>query len=224
VEIIAVAVSLIVLYYIFDATLSKEAKYRRTDRKLKQLAQERAEQRRQEHEQLVIDRRFELIRERELLKGTGKVPFVDWEESFLATHTVRFRRPSPPRAKPAGWSVDWDRERLLKQEGLCFWCGNSLGGRAHRDHVYPLASGGANDVSNLVMACPPCNLDKSSKHPLKWLAITKRIGDERKIKLAQVIGNSDVSVVDIATESDLRTAAVEEVVEFDIVQLNLFDE
>ena len=39
------------------------------------------------------------------------------------------------------------------------------------DHVWPLARGGSHTEDNLVMACAACNIRKSAKRPLQWLAM-----------------------------------------------------
>jgi hypothetical protein len=162
--------------------------------------------------------------ERVKLRGTGKILFLDWEVSFLETHTIRFRRPSPPRATPLGWSTKWDEEQLLRQEGCCFWCGSPLAGLAHRDHVDPLARGGANDVSNLVMACPPCNLDKSASDPRKWIWTSSRISDDRRAVLESMIRLAQPLSFNELTDPQEGLDEVDEVIEFDIIQRSLFDD
>lgn len=58
---------------------------------------------------------------------------------------------------------DIDRMEVA-QKGKCWWCQCKLG-KHHVDHRIPLAKGGRNDASNLVLACPPCNLRKAVKLP-----------------------------------------------------------
>ncbi len=41
---------------------------------------------------------------------------------------------------------------------MCAYCG--AGGSLQEDHCTPLKRGGANDISNIAPACPPCNLRK----------------------------------------------------------------
>jgi len=46
----------------------------------------------------------------------------------------------------------------------CHYCGVSLTAQtATRDHVVPLARGGADDLSNIVLACERCNTAKGSR-------------------------------------------------------------
>lgn len=47
----------------------------------------------------------------------------------------------------------------------CYWCGKKKLQKYHIDHYHPLSKGGLHHVSNLVIACPRCNLKKSAKDP-----------------------------------------------------------
>lgn len=183
-----------------------------------------------ERQQEIIKSAVQLEAERIRLKGTGKMPFVDWESTFLETHTIRFRRPSPPRVKPSGWTIGWDKIQLLKQESCCFWCGSPLDGVAHRDHVQPLARGGINHVSNLVMACPPCNLDKSASEPKSWIRKTTRISEERKSVLEGILALHSAEeetyeyISDMDHGFDVDTEDSDQLVEFEVIRLSLFDD
>lgn len=62
-----------------------------------------------------------------------------------------------------------DVKRILEaQKHRCWWCSCRLD-KHHMDHRIPLSRGGANDPSNLVASCPPCNQRKSSKMPWELL-------------------------------------------------------
>lgn len=58
---------------------------------------------------------------------------------------------------------------LVVQEGLCFYCAGTLfrsgKNRFHVDHYVSLLNGGSNEISNLVLACPACNLQKGGEDP-----------------------------------------------------------
>ena len=56
----------------------------------------------------------------------------------------------------------WDRTG-----GQCYFCGCELDWyeervkfRPHVDHLHPVSRGGGNDLDNLAMACPKCNMGK----------------------------------------------------------------
>ena len=41
----------------------------------------------------------------------------------------------------------------------------------HVDHIMPVSKGGINDISNVQLLCPRCNLKKSNKSPQEWAEI-----------------------------------------------------
>lgn len=54
------------------------------------------------------------------------------------------------------------------QKGKCYWCHKKVDTKYHVDHVIPLAKGGTNWPSNIVIACPYCNQSKGCKLPHEW--------------------------------------------------------
>lgn len=55
------------------------------------------------------------------------------------------------------------RERALGRCEYCRMHQSLQGATFHIEHVIPVSLGGADALSNLVLACPGCNLNKSSK-------------------------------------------------------------
>jgi 5-methylcytosine-specific restriction endonuclease McrA len=51
---------------------------------------------------------------------------------------------------------------------VCHWCGIPCTAGYHVDHYVPLSKGGKHAVSNLVIACGPCNLRKNAKCPYEF--------------------------------------------------------
>lgn len=78
------------------------------------------------------------------------------------------------RARKAGAGGSFTAEDIKKakklQKNHCWWCGKKLKTTEtpHTDHRIPLARGGSNDISNIVLACPHCNLSKNDKLPHEW--------------------------------------------------------
>lgn len=67
----------------------------------------------------------------------------------------------------AGRHAKHEVERLFElQEGRCYYCFCQIDLRDrksyHKDHFEPIAYGGSNTISNLVLSCPTCNMDKSA--------------------------------------------------------------
>lgn len=53
---------------------------------------------------------------------------------------------------------------LVDLQGLnCAYCQCDLDGEYHVEHIRPISTGGTNNIQNLCLACPPCNLTASSK-------------------------------------------------------------
>lgn len=52
--------------------------------------------------------------------------------------------------------------------GPCVYCG--IPDAETKDHVIPLARGGAHDLTNLVRACRPCNSSKGKLTVAEWIA------------------------------------------------------
>lgn len=52
---------------------------------------------------------------------------------------------------------------LVAQAGVCAMCPEEIILNFHVDHIVPVSKGGRNDVSNLQLLCPPCNMSKSDK-------------------------------------------------------------
>lgn len=86
-----------------------------------------------------------------------------------AQHAVRRAR----KFKSTGSYKAADVKRLLElQKGKCACCYEKLK-NYHVDHIMPLALGGANNVENIQILCPICNMKKSSNDPYVW---ANRIG------------------------------------------------
>lgn len=119
----------------------------------------------------------------------------------VKAYKVNYRQDENNRRKQAANITDWRkrnperaraisenrRTRAMQAEGThtaadlialydasedrCFYCGITLFGEYHVDHIQPLSRGGSNWPDNLACACPDCNLSKGDKTVDEWQAI-----------------------------------------------------
>jgi 5-methylcytosine-specific restriction endonuclease McrA len=85
---------------------------------------------------------------------------------LIATY-ARNRRATKKNAE--GHHTTADVQRIgASQRWRCAWCRQPCKGSYHVDHLIALACGGSNAPSNIVIACPTCNLKKNKKDPLSF--------------------------------------------------------
>lgn|SRR5215831_6307062 len=58
---------------------------------------------------------------------------------------------------------------LTAQTFRCFWCDADITRKHHVDHYIPLARGGSNWPSNIVLACARCNHQRRDKMPDEFM-------------------------------------------------------
>jgi hypothetical protein len=89
-----------------------------------------------------------------------------WEQGWLWPDLPVDR---PPRARPISRRR---REVFERSEGRCMYCraALTLDGRWHVEHMVPKALGGEDVAGNLVASCAPCNLAKSDRTALEFMA------------------------------------------------------
>ncbi len=69
------------------------------------------------------------------------------------------------------------RDIFEKSGGRCHYCSRTLtlDGKWHVEHMLPKALEGADDALNLVAACVPCNLAKSDRTAVEFVAMLNRL-------------------------------------------------
>lgn len=92
-----------------------------------------------------------------------------WKQENKEQVRVSSHRRRAAILRASGSHTAEDVKRIYEQQGgRCYWCQKELNGIYHIDHRIPLSRGGSNDASNLVIACPTCNMRKGSKLPYEW--------------------------------------------------------
>lgn len=96
---------------------------------------------------------------RNLLEGTP--------QGLLPRPVERWRYWTFGRLSQAEWRPL--RLAVIRRDGpVCAYCGETPD-VLHIDRVVALASGGTNDLHNLVVACGPCSKSKGAKSISRWL-------------------------------------------------------
>lgn len=72
------------------------------------------------------------------------------------------------------------RELIDKSNGICYYC-KCVIGKMHLDHFIPLCKDGEHKISNIVVSCDKCNLQKGTKFPEDFLKILNKILLSRNI-------------------------------------------
>jgi len=91
------------------------------------------------------------------------------EQGRIVSRAHKHRRKAQKRMSEGSYTSQQLKEQLLRQKSRCYYCKKKLTQNWHADHVVPLSKGGSNTIENIVIACEPCNLHKSSKLPHEWL-------------------------------------------------------
>lgn len=155
-----------------EADLSRKRNRNNNDTEYRQSAIERAKRFREEHPEQFKARRdawYKANRERllpknRLWKKRNPARYTELNKVHHAKRKARIRN-----AEGSHTAADI---RILydEQEGRCAYCGITLHGIFHLDHIEPLIRGGSNSPDNLACACAACNLSKGEKLLEEWIA------------------------------------------------------
>ena len=98
------------------------------------------------------------------------------------------------RGELAGWQL---RSYIFHRDGAkCAYCGNAKAERYELDHIVPRSRGGANRVSNLVVSCHDCNVEKGNLSAEEFLATRPtRLAAIRAIRRAPLAGATQMNII-----------------------------
>jgi 5-methylcytosine-specific restriction endonuclease McrA len=68
---------------------------------------------------------------------------------------------------------------MVSQEYSCFYCSkpffdNTLDTKIHVDHKIPISRGGKNNIANIALTCPQCNLSKNARTAEEFISLLKK--------------------------------------------------
>lgn len=110
------------------------------------------------------ERRVYYLKHHESYKANFRAYQQSHSEEYKArSHTRRARI----KGNGGSFTAEEIREQYKRQKRRCYYCHQKLITQ-HIEHVIPLVQGGRNDISNIVISCPDCNLRKGSKLPHEW--------------------------------------------------------
>ena len=89
----------------------------------------------------------------------------------------RHRRMSRKLNAKDSFTADDIKDLYATQGGSCYYCSVEIENGFHVDHMTPLSRGGRNDVSNICLACAPCNLKKHTKTAEEFQQVIQERGN-----------------------------------------------
>jgi len=97
-------------------------------------------------------------------RGGKRVEITKKSIGAVSPSALKRKRDAFERKKKTAAFKKWRRHQyLVKQKGLCYYCGKPISGVWVTDHVKPLFRGGTSAYSNLVVTCWKCNKEKGIK-------------------------------------------------------------
>ena len=108
------------------------------------------------------------------------------------------RRARKRQENSNNWTANDSMKKTLNQEqkGVCGLCGEQMdkdflnNNLCQVDHLIPVAQGGSNDLSNLVLAHRTCNAEKSNKTFLQYVQWREKVGLPRSKYYSPKIKNA----------------------------------
>lgn len=132
------------------------------------------------------DCRNEILTESNNLKSgnTGSCGCLQKEafHMMITTHGLSYTSEYQSAAKGARrarknnsggtYTVAEIKNLLCLQKNRCAVCKTKfVNNKYHADHIMPIVLNGRNDISNIQLLCPHCNLSKGAKHPTDFMQL-----------------------------------------------------
>jgi hypothetical protein len=103
-------------------------------------------------------------------------------------NAARRGTPLAPSHRAKLSAVGVGRSVVIPIKGVCVYCGGSA---TVRDHVVAKSRGGANEPSNIVLACNSCNVAKGDRSLEEWLlseAVFAERGSLAMLRIERLLG------------------------------------
>lgn len=147
--------------------IEKRLAYRETRRETDKIYHKNYHQRHSERERVY----------RRIYRATHQEHIRQYAKRYRQTHAHEKRvqtltRIARKKQAPGSYTAQQIRDLYQRQHGCCYYCKTKFGkgkNAYHMDHIVPLSRGGTNDIHNIVLACPPCNLKKGGKLLHEWI-------------------------------------------------------
>lgn len=144
----------------------KREYYRRVKESPAYIAKVAEYQERNKEKKRQYDRAYRASRREKDLERAREWKKRNPEKRAAIVRTYSAKRRAQEEAGISGGALAaWTRT----QPKVCFYCEADCADDFHVDHFIPLAKGGAHVLTNLRIACPPCNLRKNAKFPDEWI-------------------------------------------------------
>ena len=105
---------------------------------------------------------------------SGKHLFKHGLSGTKEYHLLKSHRRYAKKLKAKGsHTIEEIFEKLKNQNYRCYYCETNIKKKYHRDHITPLIHGGSDDISNIALACPRCNLRKSTMPAKEFISRLK---------------------------------------------------
>lgn len=123
--------------------------------------------------------RDEILIKKKVYVARNRKKLSEYSRIYYATHPEKrsmYAHNRRVREKGNGGSHTSEELNTLfkEQDGLCAYCEkllySSFEEPFHVDHKIPITRGGSNDISNIALACPDCNISKNMKTDAEFLA------------------------------------------------------
>ena len=84
-------------------------------------------------------------------------------KGILHSTKERHKRRARKLKAEGSFTAENIKDMYATQGGRCYYCSVEIDSGYHIEHMTPLSRGGMNNVSNICLACAPCNLSKHTK-------------------------------------------------------------